>query len=223
MDAQRERLPGLIRSDYRQSAAETGLSQPSEAVLHAMREVPRHLFVQKAFQESAYANSPLPIGQGQTISQPFIVALMTDLLQLQSTDRVLEIGTGCGYQSAILSLLARDVYSLEIVPELCKQASERLVGLGYENVHVRQGDGYYGWQEEAPFDAILVAATADEVPPALLEQLAPGGRMVIPVRLVDGRDGMGQEVLRLVRKTADGSLDTQDTIGVRFVPLTGEH
>lgn len=218
MDAQRERLPGLIRSDYRQSAADTGLSQPSEAVLHAMREVPRHLFVQKAFQESAYSNSPLPIGQGQTISQPFIVALMTELLQLKPTDKVLEIGTGCGYQSAILSLLAKDVFSLEIVPELCKQATERLVGLGYENVHVRLGDGYFGWQEEAPFDAILVAATADDVPPALLEQLAPGGRMVIPVRVVDGR-----EVLQLVSKTADGGVSVKDTIGVRFVPLTGEH
>src|SRR5690606_24790168 len=118
------------------------------------REVPRHLFVPKTFQDSSYVNAPLPIGNGQTISQPFIVALMTELLQLKPTDRVLEVGTGCGYQSAILSLLAKDIYSLEIVPDLQKASSERLENLGYENVHVRLGDGYYGWQEEGPFDAI---------------------------------------------------------------------
>ena len=218
MDVQRERLPGLIRSDYRQTAVETGLAQPSDAVLHALQEVPRHLFVQKAFQDSAYSNSPLPIGNGQTISQPFIVVLMTDLLQLKPADRVLEIGTGCGYQSAILSLLAKDIYSLEIVSDLYKHSAERLQGLGYENVHVRLGDGYHGWQEEAPFDAILVAATADALPDPLLAQLAPGGRMVIPVR-----DDAGREVLQLVTKDADGQVQVKDTIGVRFVPLTGEH
>lgn len=217
MDAQRERLPGLIRSDFRQTAASTGIDAPSPRVMDALAEVPRHLFVQKAFQDNAYANAPLPIGHGQTISQPFIVALMTELLALQPTDRVLEIGTGCGYQSAILSLLCRQVYSVEILPELAKTAANRLESLGYENVSVRQADGYYGWQDEAPFDAILVAATADDIPDPLLQQLAPGGRMVIPVR----EPGLG-EVLKCVRKHADGSVEVSDTIGVRFVPLTGE-
>ena len=215
MDAQRERLPALIRSDFRQTAADTGLDAPSEAVMQAMQEVPRHLFVQKAFQENAYANAPLPIGQGQTISQPFIVALMTDLLQLKPTDRVLEIGTGCGYQSAILSVLCQQVYSLEILPELVKTASNRLESLGYENVQVRQADGHFGWQEEAPFDAILVAATADAVPDDLLQQLKSGGRMVIPVRESTG------ERLKLVLKNDDGKVEIRDTIAVKFVPLTG--
>ncbi|HVK99390.1 MAG TPA: protein-L-isoaspartate(D-aspartate) O-methyltransferase [Dongiaceae bacterium] len=216
MDAQRERLPSLIRSDFRQAANVTGVAQPSDAVMKALQEVPRHLFVQKAFQESAYSNSPLPIGQGQTISQPFIVALMTELLQLKPTDKVLEIGTGCGYQSAVLSLLAKDVYSLEIIPELQKTAAERLTGLGYDNVHVRLGDGRAGWQEEAPFDAILVAATADNPPQSLLDQLAPGGRLVIPVR-----DDAGREMLQLVTKDATGQQQVLETIAVRFVPLTG--
>lgn len=217
MDAQRERLPGLIRGDFRQTAASTGIDAPSPQVMDALAEVPRHLFVQKAFQDNAYANAPLPIGHGQTISQPFIVALMTELLALQPTDRVLEIGTGCGYQSAILSLLCRQVYSVEILPELAKTAANRLESLGYENVSVRQADGYYGWQEEAPFDAILVAATADDIPEPLLQQLAPGGRMVIPVR-----EPSQGEVLKCVRKHADGKVEVSDTIGVRFVPLTGE-
>lgn len=216
MDAQRERLPGLIRSDFRQSANATGIAQPSDAVMNALQEVPRHLFVQKAFQESAYSNSPLPIGQGQTISQPFIVALMTELLQLKPTDKVLEIGTGCGYQTAILSLLAKDVYSVEIIPDLQKTAAERLTGLGYDNAHVLLGDGHAGWPEAAPFDAILVAATADRPPEPLLAQLAPGGRLVIPVRDADGR-----EILQRVIKDENGALKTQDTIAVRFVPLTG--
>jgi protein-L-isoaspartate(D-aspartate) O-methyltransferase len=216
MDAQRERLPGLIRSDFRQSATVTGIAQPSDAVMNALQEVPRHLFVQKAFQESAYSNSPLPIGQGQTISQPFIVALMTELLQLKPSDKVLEIGTGCGYQSAVLSLLAKDIYSLEIIPELQKTAADRLAGLGYDNVHVRLGDGRVGWPEEAPFDAILVAATADSVPETLLDQLAPGGRLVIPLR-----DEAGREMLQLVTKDAAGQTQMLETIAVRFVPLTG--
>lgn len=218
MDTQRDRLPALIRNDFRQSAHETGIDAPSPRVMEAMQEVPRHLFVQRAFQDNAYANAPLPIGHGQTISQPFIVALMTELLQLKPKDRVLEIGTGCGYQSAILSLLCSHVYSLEIVPELAKSAAHRLESLGYENVSVRQGDGYYGWQEEAPFDAILVAATADSVPAPLLEQLAPGGRMVLPVR-----EPGDSERLKLVRKHADGSVEVRDTVSVRFVPLTGNH
>lgn len=215
MDVQRERLPALIRSDFRQSAASTGIDSPSERVMQAMQDVPRHLFVQKAFQDNAYSNAPLPIGQGQTISQPFIVALMTDMLQLKPEDRVLEIGTGCGYQAAILSLLCKHVYSLEIIPELAKNGANRLVSLGYENVSVRLADGHEGWQEEAPFDGILVAATADEIPPSLLQQLAPGGRMAIPLR-----EG-GNERLKWVRKNAAGEVEVRDTIGVKFVPLTG--
>ncbi len=218
MDAQRDKLPALIRSDYRQSACATGLVAPSERVLTAMQEVPRHLFVQKSFQDNAYSNAPLPIGHGQTISQPFIVALMTDMLQLEPGDKVLEIGTGCGYQSAILSLLCKQVFSLEIVPELAKSAAIRLRDLGYENVWVRHADGYYGWQEEAPFDAILVAATADGVPEPLLQQLAPGGRMAIPVR-----EPGDAERLKWVTRDENGQIAVQDTIGVRFVPLTGQH
>ena len=218
MDEQRARLPSLIRGDFRQSASDTGIEAPSEAVMRAMQDVPRHMFVQKSFKDSAYVNAPLPIGQGQTISQPFIVALMTELLQLRPTDKVLEIGTGCGYQSAILSVLVQDVYSLEIVPELQKAASERLQDLGYENVHVKLGDGYFGWRDQAPFNAILVAATAPDIPEPLLEQLAHGGRMVIPVR-----DPLGGETLQLVTRDAAGEVQVRNTIGVRFVPLTGDH
>lgn len=218
MDTRRDRLPALIRNDFRQNAHETGIDTPSERVMQAMQEVPRHLFVQRAFQDNAYSNAPLPIGHGQTISQPFIVALMTELLQLKPSDRVLEIGTGCGYQSAILSLLCKHVYSLEIVPELAKNSAHRLESLGYENVSVRQADGYFGWQEQAPFDAILVAATADSLPQPLLAQLAPGGRMVLPVR-----EPGDSERLKCVLKDASGDVEVRDTIGVRFVPLTGDH
>jgi len=217
MDSQRDRLPALIRSDFRQSASETGIDSPSEAVMKAMQEVPRHLFVQRAFQDNAYSNAPLPIGHGQTISQPFIVALMSELLRLKRSDRVLEIGTGCGYQSAILSLLCKHVFSLEIVPELAKTGANRLESLGYENVSVRHADGYFGWQEEAPFDAILVAATADTIPQPLLDQLAPGGRMVLPVR-----EPGDSERLKCVMKDEAGQVTVKDTVGVRFVPLTGE-
>lgn len=218
MDAQRDKLPALIRNDFRQTASETGIAAPSERLMAAMKDVPRHLFVQKAFQDNAYANAPLPIGNGQTISQPYIVALMTEMLQLKPSDRVLEIGTGCGYQSAILSVLCKQVYSLEIIPELAKVAANRLASLGYENVQVRQADGYYGWQEEAPFDAILVAATADGIPEPLLAQLAPGGRMSIPVR-----EPGDAERLKWITKDAAGQVAVRDTIGVRFVPLTGAH
>lgn len=217
MDTPRDRLPALIRNDFRNAVRDTGVEAPSEPVMQAMQEVPRHLFVQRAFQESAYSNAPLPIGHGQTISQPFIVALMTELLQLKPTDRVLEIGTGCGYQSAILSLLCKHVYSLEIVAELAKTAGYRLESLGYENVSVRQADGYFGWQDEAPFDAILVAATSDGIPQPLLDQLAPGGRMVIPVR-----EPGDAERLKWIVKDGNGQVQVKDTIGVRFVPLTGE-
>ncbi|MBX9588951.1 MAG: protein-L-isoaspartate(D-aspartate) O-methyltransferase [Hyphomonadaceae bacterium] len=181
-------------------------------VLAALRSVPRHAFVPAEVARLAYANQPLPIGFGQTISQPFIVALMSDLLQLKASDRVLEIGTGSGYQAAVLSLLAHEVYSIEIVAPLGASAASTLARLGYANVTVRIGDGYEGWEARAPFDAIMVTAAASHVPPALIAQLKPGGRLVIPV------GGMPQELM-LVVKSADGTTTSTRIVPVLFVPL----
>jgi protein-L-isoaspartate(D-aspartate) O-methyltransferase len=189
----------------------------SRPVKEAMASVPRHLFVPQAQQPYAYENRPLPIGHQQTISQPYIVALMTDLLRLGKGDRVLEVGTGSGYQAAILAQLVRSVYTIEIVAPLAIEARERLARLGYRNVEVRTGDGYQGWEEHAPFDAIVVTAGADEVPPPLLRQLKPGGRMVIPV----GPSAMIQH-LTLIEKQADGSIRSREVLPVRFVPFTRE-
>lgn len=189
-----------------------------DAVLAAMRKVPRHAFVGEEMRRYAYDNGPLPIGHGQTISQPYIVALMTDLARPTRESRVLEVGTGSGYQTAILAELVAEVYSIEIVPPLAELAAERLQRLGYQNIHLRTGDGYHGWPEHAPFDAILVTAAAPAVPPPLIEQLAAGGRLVIPV----GEPAFGQE-LRLLKKEADGELETRDVLPVAFVPLTGGH
>ena len=189
-----------------------------EKVLSALNEVRRHEFVPRNARDEAYANHPLPIGHGQTISQPYIVALMSDLARPGPDVRVLEIGTGSGYQAAILAELVAEVYSIEIVPELAAEAGERLRRLDYSNVHTRLGDGYYGWEAAAPFDAIVVTAAASHVPPPLVEQLKPGGRMVIPV---GGRFQVQQ--LMLVEKQADGSLLSRQVLPVRFVPLTGEH
>ena len=189
-----------------------------DAVLAAMRKVPRHEFVGADMRRYAYDNGPLPIGHGQTISQPYIVALMTDLARPTRESRLLEVGTGSGYQTAILAELAAEVYSIEIVPPLAELAAERLHRLGYKNVHLQTGDGYHGWPEHAPFDAILVTAAAPAVPPPLIEQLAPGGRLVIPV----GEPSFGQ-VLRLLEKGTDGELETHDILPVAFVPLTGGH
>jgi len=180
-------------------------------VLQAMREVKRHLFVPAESAEDAYEDYPLPIGEGQTISQPYIVALMTELLELKAEDRVLEIGTGSGYQGAILSRLAREVYSIEIVPSLGETARKRLDLLGYDNVQVKVGDGYQGWPEKAPFDAIIVTAAPPEIPQALVEQLAEGGRMVVPV----GTNY--QELMRLDKK--DGRVTKRVITAVRFVPM----
>jgi protein-L-isoaspartate(D-aspartate) O-methyltransferase len=185
-------------------------------VMAAMAEVPRHLFVPESERDQAYVNGPLPIGWGQTISQPYIVALMTDLLACGPADRVLEIGTGSGYQAAVLSRLVRQVYSLEIIPDLAKAAAERLARLGYENVNVRQGDGHRGWPEEAPFDGILVTAAARAIPPALIDQLRPGARLIIPV----GQPYAHQKLLML-DKNLDGVLTLTEVLGVAFVPLTG--
>lgn len=184
-------------------------------VTEAMRQVPRHLLVPEAVRAEAYDNTALPIGHGATISQPFIVALMTDVLDVRSTDRVLEVGTGSGYQAAILSRLAGRVYSIEIVAPLAERAARQLAELGYGNVTVRSGDGYAGWPEHAPFDRIIVTAGADHVPQPLIDQLRPGGRMVIPV----GRNPDGLQ-LTLVTKNAQGRVRTRRLLPVSFVPLT---
>ena len=183
-------------------------------VLDAMRTVPRDRFVPEDAAERAYDDNPLSIGFGQTISQPYIVAYMTEALEVGSTDRVLEIGTGSGYQAAVLGQVAREVYTVEIVPELAAEASAVLRELGYSNVFVREGDGYSGWPEHAPFDRIMVTAAPDEIPQPLLEQLAPGGRLVIPV----GSQGETQW-MTIVEKTATGVAERR-TIPVQFVPFT---
>lgn len=187
------------------------------AVLDAMERVPRHEFVPSALRFRAYSDHPLPIGNQQTISQPYIVALMTQLADLSPDDVVLEVGTGSGYQAAVLAEIVHEVYTIEIISELAETARERLDRLEYDNVEVRAGDGYLGWEEHAPFNAILVTAAAPEIPPPLLEQLAPGGRMVIPV-------GPRSEVqsLRLIRKAEDGTTTEEEVIPVVFVPLTRE-
>lgn len=184
-------------------------------VLDAMRKVPRHLFVEEALRDRAYGDYPLPIGEGQTISQPYIVALMTQLLQLKGSERVLEVGTGSGYQAAILGELASRVYTVEIFPSLEQRAAERLRRLGYANVQVRLGDGYYGWPEHAPFNAIMVTAAANHVPPPLLDQLAEGGRLVIPVG-----PPFYTQTLVLAEKRG-GKIVTTSVAEVLFVPLLG--
>jgi protein-L-isoaspartate(D-aspartate) O-methyltransferase len=189
-----------------------GVTHPD--VLRAMRAVPRHEFVPADYGALAYDDRPLPIGEGQTISQPYIVALMTELIDPEPSDRILEVGTGSGYQAAVAAELVDEVYSIELIPELAASAAERLRRLGVDNVHVREGDGYLGWPEHAPFDGILVTAGADHVPQPLIEQLAPGARMVIPVG-----ETSADQVLRVIEKRPDGSVDSRDIIPVRFVPL----
>jgi protein-L-isoaspartate(D-aspartate) O-methyltransferase len=183
-------------------------------VLDAMRRVPRHEFVPEAWRAGAYEDTPLPIGHDQTISQPYIVAYMSEALELDRSHRVLEIGTGSGYQAAILGELAKEVFTIEIVEPLATRARQTLARLGYTNVHVRAGNGYLGWPEEAPFDRVMVTAAPDAVPPALVEQLTVGGLMAIPV-------GTGVQELRILRRTA-GGLETLRTLPVRFVPMTGK-
>jgi len=183
-------------------------------VLDAMRRVPRHEFVPEPLRGSAYADSPLPIGHDQTISQPYIVAYMTEALELDRSHRVLEIGTGSGYQAAVLGEIAKEVYTIEIVAPLAEGARAILKQLGYANVHVRTGNGYLGWPEQAPFDRVIVTAAPDDIPPALVEQLKPGGLMAIPV-------GVGTQELRILRRT-DTGMQTLRTLPVRFVPMTGK-
>jgi len=189
-----------------------GVKDP--AVLDAMRTVPRHLFVPESARDGAYADSPMPIGDGQTISQPYIVALMTELLEVGPGDSVLEVGTGSGYQAAVLAQMGVNVYSIEIKPRLCQAAQETLAELGYDLAHVRCGDGYGGWPERAPFDGIIVTAAPERIPAPLLEQLATGSHMVIPV-------GAFYQELKVITRTEQG-VDERSVIPVRFVPMTGE-
>ncbi|MBD3336252.1 MAG: protein-L-isoaspartate(D-aspartate) O-methyltransferase [Candidatus Eisenbacteria bacterium] len=184
-------------------------------VLDAMARVPRHLFVPDRYRDQAYSDSPLPIGHGQTISQPYIVALMTQLAGPDPGDRALDIGTGSGYQAGVLAELTKEVYSIEIICPLAEEAEARLDRTGYENVVVRCGDGYQGWPEHAPFDVIIVAAAPDHIPQPLVEQLAPGGRLVLPV-------GDLYQELVLVEKDSTGQVQEREIIPVRFVPMTGE-
>jgi protein-L-isoaspartate(D-aspartate) O-methyltransferase len=213
---ERSRMVAEIADMARETAGETGHARFSDAVMEAMRKVPRHRFVDPTQAGSAYRNHPLPIGRGQTISQPYIVALTTHLVAPQKHHRVLEIGTGSGYQAAVLAELVSHVYTVEIIETLGREAEKRLQTLGYGNVSVRIGDGHAGWPEHAPYDSIVVTAAASHLPPALVEQLKPGGRMVIPI----GSQSRTQQFI-LVEKAADGSLSQRPVLPVMFVPMTG--
>ncbi len=203
---------------YSTLARDAGEQALSEDVMHSLGTVERHQFVPARQRPFAYENRPLPIGHGQTISQPYIVALMTDLIEPDRDFVVLEVGTGSGYQAAILAKLVTHVYSIEIIEALADEAGTRLANLGYSNVTTKLGDGYYGWEEHAPFDAIVVTAAASHVPPPLVRQLKPGGRMIIPI----GGQFVTQQLL-LLEKTNDDEIITRQIAAVRFVPLTGEH
>ena len=212
--AQRGRMVAEVDAMYAETRSETGLAAMSPAVRKALGKVERHRLVPPGEASRAYRNHPLPIGSGQTISQPYIVALSTDLLKADSNSVILEVGTGSGYQAAVLAEVVARVYSIEIIPSLGNEARKRLEELGYGNIEVRIGDGYKGWPEKGPFDGIVVTAAAPRVPEALVEQLKPGGRMVIPV----GGDG-GMQYLKLLTKRADGGYDEKRVLPVRFVPL----
>lgn len=207
-----------IRREVELTRSWIGKEELDPRVMAAMAKVPRHEFVPQEFDYLAYNDGPLGIGHGQTISQPYIVALMTDLLRPQGGDVVLEVGTGSGYQAAVLSLLVKQVFSVEIVAPLAQESTARLRRLGYDNVTVRCGDGYLGWEEHAPFDAVIVTAAALAPPPPLLEQLKCGGRMVIPVGMPYGRQN-----LSVIDKDEQGSVATTEVLPVAFVPLTGSH
>jgi protein-L-isoaspartate(D-aspartate) O-methyltransferase len=217
-DMQRQDMISSIREMVHDTREFTGRAELSDRVYAAMEKVPRHEFVPADMQAHAYLNSPLPIGHEQTISQPYIVALMTDLAHVDKDSIVLEVGTGSGYQAAVLAELVRHVYTIEIVEALGVSARKNLQRLGYDNVTVQIGDGYHGWQEHAPFDAILVTAAAERIPAPLLEQLKPGGRLVIPL----GRE-FAVQALTLVEKKKDGSIVQREVLPVGFVPLTGKH
>jgi protein-L-isoaspartate(D-aspartate) O-methyltransferase len=212
--AQRNRMVAEVDAMYAETRSETGLAAMSPAVRTALGKVERHRLVPREQRSASYDNRPLPIGAGQTISQPYIVALSTDLLAPQPGDVVLEVGTGSGYQAAVLAQIVRQVYTIELIESLGRTAAAHLAEMGYRNVEVRIGDGYAGWPEKAPFDGIVVTAAAPRIPPALVAQLKTGGRMVIPV----GGDGFIQ-YLKLATKRADGGIDEREVIPVRFVPL----
>jgi len=209
------RMLAEIEAEARAAASYTGRPVLSRQVLQAMSRVPRHEFVSRARKDLAYYNGALPIGYGQTISQPYIVALMTDLLDLTAESVVLEIGTGSGYQAAVLAEICRDVYSIEIVSALAEESASRLHRLGYTNVHVTAGDGYDGWSAQAPFDGILVTAAAEEIPPPLVEQLKPGARLVIPLG-----ERYASQALMVVEKDVEGGVSSRSVLPVVFVPFT---
>jgi protein-L-isoaspartate(D-aspartate) O-methyltransferase len=212
--AERERMLDAIDAEVAHTARETGCARLDDAVRAALAAVPRHRFVPPPWRDLAYENRPLPIGHGQTISQPFIVALMTQLLALRPGDRVLEVGTGCGHQAAVLARLAAHVTSVEIVPALELRARQTLAALDVANVELHVGDGQAGWPPGAPYDAVIATAAAESVPPAWLEQLAPGGRLVAPIG-----ERHGAQYLQLWRKDAAGDITRQRSLAVRFVPL----
>jgi protein-L-isoaspartate(D-aspartate) O-methyltransferase len=215
---ERDEMVRTIESHAREAGLALRGDQIDPKVLEVLRALPRHEFVPEGLREAGYADHPLPIGYGQTISQPFIVALMTDVLNVGPNSVVLEVGTGSGYQAAVLAQLVRQVYTIELIPALTESASHRLSRLGYANVSVRQGDGYYGLQEAAPFDGIIVTAAAGHIPPPLLQQLKPGGRMVIPVG-----PPFGLQHLTVLERDPEGRVRTRQLFPVRFVPLTGQH
>jgi len=216
LGAERDRMVDEIARMARETASETGHERFSAAVMAAMRKVPRHRFVDPSQERSAYRNHPLPIGRGQTISQPYIVALTTHLVAPQKHHRVLEIGTGSGYQAAVLCELVQHVYTVEIVEALGREAEQRLAALGYDNVSVRIGDGHDGWPEHAPYDGIVVTAAATRVPAALVAQLKPGARMAIPLG-----PQLGGQQFTLIEKSTDGRISRRVILPVRFVPMTG--
>lgn len=215
---QRMQMVAEIESDVRDTSIYIDKKKLDERVMQVIGAVPRHEFVPQSKKPHAYENRPLAIGYGQTISQPYIVALMTDLLQVEQNDRILEVGTGSGYQAVILAELVEQVHTIEIIKDLGALAKQRLQRLGYSNIQVRVGDGYYGLEESAPFDAIVVTAASSHIPPPLIKQLKPGGRMVIPV----GGHFQVQQLM-LIEKTLEGKIKTRQILPVRFVPLTGKH
>jgi protein-L-isoaspartate(D-aspartate) O-methyltransferase len=211
----------MIRDIEEEVAATAGYLRKTALepeVMAVIKKVQRHLFVPQVSRREAYENRPQSIGHGQTISQPYIVAVMTDLLEPKPDHRILEIGTGSGYQAAILAELVAEVYSVEVIPELGEVAAARLKQLGYDNVHVKIGDGYYGWEEHAPYDGIIVTAAGPGTPQPLVDQLKPGGKLVIPV----GEQYSRQELL-VISKQASGEVDVRKVLPVAFVPLTGDH
>lgn len=212
-----EQLLREIELEVAQTRHYTGRARLKEDVIAALRATPRERFVPRDLQQEAFGNYPLPIGYGQTISQPYIVAIMTELLDVAPQDRVLEIGTGSGYQAAVLSHLVKEVFSIENVAELSTAARRRFAELGYRNIRSKSADGYFGWPEEAPFSGIIITAAAPQIPPPLLEQLAPGGRLIAPLDSARGQD------LVLVRKDAQGETRSDTLLPVAFVPLTGFH